>query len=188
MMKCEICGKEYKRQDFFDKHMATKHPETLGVSPQEDINTALLTVLKDVQEQMTVMRAETVAMRAQIAELSEKETPEESRRKLEEIKGTIDNRRAEKIKSIEAAPVVSIMGVGDDDGNDEVVKLVGKTWTIKKNVINEVPKPVAGRCIETRERRAERDQYAEQKARRVVEGPRAREDIEAEVAGRRQGE
>lgn len=142
--KCPVCGKQYQRPVMLEKHMK-----------QHDVpaEAALTEMLNQMAQTMKMMQEEIVELK------KAKETPEESRAKLAALKITIAKKQAEKLAAIEAAPKVSIKGIGND-GEPEVVSMCGKRWVIPVGKIVKLPKPIAENLKTMRARRLMRDNVA----------------------------
>lgn len=141
-MKCEICGKEYKRRDFFEKHME-QHRQS-GQRVVADSNAQILEAIKLMQERIDLLQAK----------LDERENAPTTA----ELRGTIDEHMRKKREAVANAPVVKVL---NDEGEPVTITVNGYRCVLDVGD-NEVPEPIA-RAWEDRKRAiregAERDAF-----------------------------
>lgn len=162
MFKCEICGKEYKYEKSFAKHM-----DSHSQSGEEIMVASLNQVLEALQ--LLNSRMDTIEEK-----LEEPEKPEEIQQYLPEL-------RANKLQAINDAPKMTVIGSTNDYGEPESVSMCGHKWVLEINKPNELPEPIAARVLQQRKLRERRDEVALHYASRAALGPKSQEEIMEEV-------
>lgn len=168
MYKCEVCGKEYKYEKAYQSHMQEHSAPDSAMAQVLQMLQGITVQLDDVSKR--------------VGALEQKETPEETRRRIAQMQSTVASQLADTRDVISAQPKVKIVGIGNDDGEDETIILYGQQWVIPIGKEVEVPQSVALRCQQQRKLRRARDAYAEAVAI-PDEGvrPMTREQVEAQV-------